>query len=60
MTNREICERLMNIHIRLLHEYSLADELGDIDVEEIGKEIGSLILDIAVPGEENKKEEKKE
>lgn len=49
MTRRELCERLLNIHNRLLHEYAMADGMEDIDVEEIGKDIGSLILDIATP-----------
>lgn len=47
MTKREICERLMNIHNRLFHEYAMADGMEDIDIEEIGKDIGSLILDLA-------------
>lgn len=49
MTKREICERLINIHNRLFHEYAMADGMEDIDVEEIGKDIGSLILDLAAP-----------
>lgn len=52
MNKREIVERLLNIHNRLFHEYSLADGIEDIDLEAIGKDIGSLILDIATPEEE--------
>lgn len=54
MTKREICERLMSIHNRLLHEYAMADGMEDIDLEAIGKDIGSLILDLAAPVEEQK------
>ena len=57
MTKREICERLMNIHNRLFHEYAMADGIEDFDLEEIGKDIGSLLLDIAAP-EEAKEEPK--
>jgi hypothetical protein len=56
MTKREICERLINIHNRLFHEYAMADGMEDIDVEEIGKDIGYLILDLAAPEEEPKPE----
>jgi len=56
MTKREICERLINIHNRLFHEYAMADGMEDIDVEEIGKDIGYLILDLAAPEEEPKHE----
>lgn len=45
MTKREICERLLEIHNRLFHD----------DIEEIGKDIGALILDIAAPDEETTK-----
>lgn len=59
MTKREICERLIAIHNRLFHEYAMADGMEDIDVEEIGKDIGSLIIDIAAPEEKEEKKEKK-
>ena len=49
MTNREICERLLNIHNRLFVEYSLADGLDDFDLDGIGKDISSLLLDLAAP-----------
>lgn len=49
MTKREICERLIAIHNRLFHEYAMADGIEDIDLESIGKDIGSLILDIGTP-----------
>ena len=51
MTKRELCERLMNIHNRLFHEYATADGLGDLDLEGIGKDLSALILDLAVPEE---------
>ena len=47
MTKREICERLLNIHNRLLHEYAMADGIEDLDLEGLGKDIGALILDLA-------------
>jgi hypothetical protein len=56
MTNREICERLLNIHNRLFHEYALADGMEDIDIEAIGKDLGALILDLSAPEEEPKRE----
>lgn len=49
MTKREICERLLNIHNRLFHEYAMADGIEDLDLEAIGKDIGVLILDLAAP-----------
>ncbi len=49
MTKREICERLLNIHNRLFHEYAMADGIEDLDLEGIGKDIGALILDLAAP-----------
>jgi len=52
MTKREICERLINIHNRLFHEYAMADGMEDIDLEAIGKDLGALILDLAAPEDE--------
>ena len=49
MTKREICERLMDINNRLFEEGATAEGVGDIDIGGICKDIGSLILDLAVP-----------
>jgi len=59
MTKREICERLMNIHNRLLHEYAMADGMEDIGVEEICKDLCALILDLAAPEEKPEEPEEK-
>lgn len=59
MTKREICERLMNIHNRLFHEYAMADGIEDLDLEAIGKDIGALILALAAPEEEKPEREEK-